>query len=208
MKMLDYILYLVTDRNLARGRSIEEIVTEAVMGGVTVVQLREKDLSTGDFLRQAFSLKELTDRMGVPLIINDRLDIAMACGTAGVHLGQDDMDCAQARRIAGEEMVIGVSVSSPEEAVKAELDGASYLGVSPVFSTPTKTDAPAPAGLEGLCRIREMVRIPLVGIGGISAANAPDVIRSGADGIAVVSAIMASSDPCMAARRLRSVMER
>lgn len=181
-------------------------MTEAVRGGVTVVQLREKELGDVDFLRQAIVLKELADRMGVPLIINDRLDIAMACGATGIHLGQEDMGCAQARKIAGEQLVIGVSVSTPEEAMKAEFDGANYLGVSPVFSTPTKTDTPGPAGLDGLRKIREKVRVPLVGIGGISVANAADVIRSGADGIAVVSAIMASQDPCMAARSLRSVM--
>lgn len=208
MKPLDYTLYLVTDRKLAGSRSIEKIVAEAVRGGVTIVQFREKGLGDVDFLRQAFILKELTDRLGVPLIVNDRLEVAVACGAAGVHLGQGDMGCAQARKIAGEQPAIGVSVSTPEEAVKAEAEGASYLGVSPVFSTPTKTDTPAPAGLDGLRRIREKVRIPLVGIGGISAANAADVIRSGADGIAVVSAIMASRDPCMAARSLRSAMGR
>lgn len=206
MRSLDYTLYLVTDRRVAGSRPIEEIVTEAVRGGVTVVQLREKELGDVDFLRQAIVLKELADRMGVPLIINDRLDIAMACGATGIHLGQEDMGCAQARKIAGEQLVIGVSVSTPEEAMKAEFDGANYLGVSPVFSTPTKTDTPGPAGLDGLRKIREKVRVPLVGIGGISVANAADVIRSGADGIAVVSAIMASQDPCMAARSLRSVM--
>ncbi len=206
MGPLDYTLYLVTDRNLVGNRSIEEIVAKAVRGGVTIVQLREKGLGDVDFLRQAFLLKELTDRMGVPLIINDRLDIALACGAAGVHVGQGDMECAQARRIAGELLVIGVSVSTPEEAMKAEMDGANYLGVSPVFSTPTKIDTPAPVGLDGLRKIREKVRMPLVGIGGISEANAADVIRSGADGVAVVSAIMASDDPWMAARSLRSAM--
>lgn len=206
MGFLDYTLYLVTDRKLAGSRSIEEIVEEAVRGGVTIVQLREKGLGDVDFLRRAFALKELTDRIDVPLIINDRLDIAVACGAAGIHLGQDDMECARARKIAGERLVIGVSVSTPKEAMKAQMDGANYLGVSPVFSTPTKTDTPAPVGLNGLRRIREKVSIPLVGIGGISEANAADVIRSGADGVAVVSAIMASDDPRMAAQSLRSAM--
>ena len=205
---MDYTLYLVTDRLLARNRSIEETVVEAIKGGVTVVQLREKELTTREFLHQAFALKELTDSLSTPLIVNDRLDIALACGAAGVHLGQDDMECVVARRIGGTSLIIGVSVSTLSEALQAEREGADYLGISPVFSTATKTDAPPPIGLEGLNRIRREVRLPLVGIGGINTSNAADVVRAGANGVAVVSAIMASSDPCLAARELRSALKK
>lgn len=208
MNRLDCTLYLVTDRGLCRGRNVAHTVAEAMRGGITVVQLREKLLEDEEFLRSAVEMKELADRWNIPLIINDRLDIALACGAAGVHLGQDDTNCALARRVAGERMIVGVSVSTVEEALKAEADGADYLGVSPVFSTPTKPDAPAPAGLEGLRKIRGAVRLPLVGIGGINTANAADVIDAGADGVAVVSAIMAAQDPCRAARELRVEVER
>jgi thiamine-phosphate pyrophosphorylase len=205
---LDLTLYLVTDRGLALGRPLDAVVREAVEGGVTVVQIREKDLGTRSFLREALAVKAVTDRFRVPLIVNDRLDVALACGAAGVHLGQDDMDCPTARRLAGDGFIIGVSVSSPGEALRAEADGADYLGVSPVFSTPTKSDAPEPTGLSGLRAIRRAVGIPLVGIGGIHAGNAADIVQAGADGIAVVSAIMAAPDPHDAARRLRAVMGR
>ncbi len=207
MKKIDCSLYLVTDRSLARNRPIEQVVREAILGGVTVVQLREKDLGSDRFLQQARSMKSVTDEMGVPLIINDRLDIAMECAAAGVHLGQEDMGCAEARRTAGERMIIGISVSTPQEAVSAEAAGADYLGVSPIFLTGTKTDTPPPSGLEGLRAIRKAVRIPLVGIGGINATNTADIIRAGADGVAVVSAIMAAPDPRMATRQLIAAIQ-
>jgi thiamine-phosphate pyrophosphorylase len=202
MKTFDCSLYLVTDQTLAGNRPLEDIVSEALRGGVTMVQLREKTLDTRSFFHRAIVLKQLTDGAGVPLIINDRLDIAMACGAAGVHLGQEDLECAAARRIAGNRMILGVSVSTPGEALAARAQGADYLGVSPVFSTPTKPDAPVSTGLEGLREIRRTVHIPLVAIGGINEANAAHVIQAGADGIAVVSAIVASASPCLAARQL------
>lgn len=204
--VMDYTLYLVTDRGLAGGRPLEDIILESVQGGVTVVQLREKELCTRDFLQLARELQYRLSLMKVPLVINDRVDIALACGAAGVHLGQSDMDCTTARRIAGPEMVVGVSVSRVEEALRAEAEGADYLGVSPVFDTATKTDTPAATGLEGLRSIRGAVGLPLVAIGGINIGNAGDVVRNGADGIAVVSAIMSSSEPGAAARELRAAI--
>ncbi|MCX7818925.1 MAG: thiamine phosphate synthase [Kiritimatiellae bacterium] len=198
----DYSVYLVTDRAMAGARPLEAVVRAAVGGGVSVVQIREKTLGARAFLDAARSLRRLLDSLGRPLIVNDRLDIALACGAAGVHLGQDDLPCAEARRIAGSEFLIGVSVSTPEEAIAAERDGADYLGVSPVFDTPTKTDTPPAVGLEGLQRIREATSLPLVAIGGIHPSNAAEVIRAGADGVAVVSAIMAAPDPAMAAAAL------
>lgn len=199
---IDYSLYLVTDRVLAGERPLDEIVRRSIEGGVTVVQLREKDLGTRDFLGRAMALRHLTSELGVPLIINDRVDIALACEADGVHLGQEDMDCATARRIAGAEMLIGVSVNTPAEAMEAERAGADYLGAGPVFATPTKTDTSPPTGLSGIGAIRRAVRLPLVAIGGISSANAGEIIRRGADGVAVVSAIVASSAPGLSAREI------
>lgn len=203
---INYSLYLVTDRSMTRGRRLDEIVVESIEGGVTMVQLREKTLDTKDFMEQAAALKAAASRCSVPLIINDRLDIALACSAAGVHLGQSDMRCAQARGIAGRSMIIGVSVSTVEEALRAQADGADYLAVSPVFDTPTKTDTPPATGIEGLREIRNAVQLPVVAIGGITTANAAEVMSSGVDGIAVVSAIMASPDPRAAARTLRAAM--
>ncbi len=200
--LVDYTLYLVTDRALAGGRPLEEVVERSLMGGVTVVQLREKDSSAREFLRMALRLKEILSRRKVPLIINDRLDIALASGAQGVHVGQDDLECSVVREIVGDRFIIGVSVSTVAEALQAEAQGADYLGVSPIFETPTKPDTPPATGLEGLGRIRSAVRLPLVAIGGIRAHNAAQVIQNGADGIAVVSALMSAADPEKAAQEL------
>ena len=205
---VDYSLYLVTDRSLARGRPLPQLVRAAVAGGVTVVQLREKAARTRDFLALALELKALLDPLGVPLIINDRLDVALAAGAFGVHVGQDDLPCEIARRLVGDAMALGVSVSTPAEAREAEAAGADYLGVSPVFPTPTKDDAPAATGLDGLAAIRAASVLPLVAIGGLSATNAAEVVAAGADGVAVVSAIMAADDPQTAAHALRAAIER
>jgi len=203
---VDYSLYLVTDRSLALGRGMVEVVAAAVQGGVTVVQIREKGTGTREFLALAQALKALLDPSGIPLIVNDRLDLALACDAAGVHLGQEDMPCDIARRVLGPKRLLGVSVSDPEEARRAEAEGADYLGVSPVFDTPTKRDTPRATGLDGLRRIRAATALPLVAIGGLSAANAAAVMAAGADGIAVVSALMSAPDPRVAARELRNAI--
>lgn len=200
---IDYSLYLVTDRSLALGRELVEVVAAAVQGGVTVVQIREKGASSREFLALAQALKGVLDPSGIPLIVNDRLDLALACEAAGVHLGQEDLPCDIARRLLGPDRLLGVSVSTPEEARQAERAGAVYLGVSPIFVTPTKWDTPAATGLDGLRAIRAVTALPLVAIGGLSAANAGEVVAAGADGIAVVSALMAATDPREAARTLR-----
>jgi thiamine-phosphate pyrophosphorylase len=205
-KNIDYSLYLVTDRGLARGRSTFDIVKAAVSGGVTCVQLREKDCSTLEFIEQALAIKNFLEEREVPLIINDRLDVALAVAADGVHLGQSDIPLETARKIAGPSMLIGISAESVQDAVEAEKGGADYLGVSPIYATPTKTDTVPPLGLEGLRKIRKRVEIPLVGIGGLNTSNAAEVIRNGADGIAVVSAIVAAEDPGKAAINLKQII--
>ena len=207
LKDIDYSLYLVTDRGLARGRSTLEIVKAAVQGGVTCVQLREKKCSTLDFIEQARTVKDFLKARGVPLVINDRVDVALAVEADGVHLGQTDMPLAIAKKILGGSMFIGISAESLEDALEAEKGGADYLGVSPIYGTPTKTDTAPALGLEGLRDIRKAVNIPLVGIGGLNPSNAREVIRNGADGVAVVSAIVAADDPGQAAAELKRIID-
>jgi len=203
----DWSLYLVTDRDLAAGRPLPWLVDEAVRGGVTAVQLREKSCTTREFLRLAREVKDVLAGRGVPLIINDRVDVALAAGADGVHLGQSDLPVADARRLLGGGALIGLSVETPEQVGEAEASGADYLGVSPIFRTPTKADTLAEWGIEGLRTLRARSKGVLIAIGGINESNAADVIRAGADGIAVVSAICAAPDPREAARRLRAAIE-
>ena len=205
--MLDYSLYLVTDRPLSRGRSTIEIVRSAVAGGVTCVQLREKECGTREFLQEAEQLLPLLRKHRLPLIINDRIDVALAIEADGVHLGQSDMPISMARKICGDSLIIGISAESTDDAIRAEKEGADYIGVSPVFATPTKKDTAPPLGLEGVAQIRELVDIPIVGIGGIDHRNAQSVIQAGADGVAVVSAIVSADEPESAARRLRELVD-
>jgi len=204
---IDYSLYLVTDRGLSRGRRTLDIVKAAVKGGVTCVQLREKACGTREFIDQALSIKDFLKSRQIPLIINDRLDVAQAVGADGVHLGQSDMPFSMAKKIAREDMVIGISAESLADAVHAEKEGADYIGVSPIYKTPTKTDTAPPLGLSGLSEIRKAVNIPLVGIGGLNAANCGQVIENGADGVAVVSAIVAADDPELSARHLKQIID-
>lgn len=204
--MPDLSLYLVTDRGLSLGRSTVDIVRAALAGGVTCVQLREKHCATREFVVEARAVRELLAGTGVPLIINDRIDVALAVGADGVHLGQTDMLIADARRLTGPDMLIGISAECVEDALRAEAEGADYVGISPVFATPTKTDTAPALGLEGVAAIRAAVSLPLVGIGGIGPDNAAEVIRAGCDGIAVVSAIVSAPDPKEAASRLRTII--
>jgi thiamine-phosphate pyrophosphorylase len=201
-KKIDYSVYLVTDRDLSRGRSTLEILQGAVRGGITCVQLREKNCLIRDFIEQADSIKAYLRAHDIPLIINDRLDVAQAVGADGVHLGQSDMPLNVAREILKDSMIIGISAESLGDAIEAEKGGADYIGVSPIYTTPTKTDTAPPLGLEGLREIRNAVRIPLVGIGGLTKDNAGEVIKHGADGVAVVSAIVSADDPELATKEL------
>lgn len=199
---IDYTLYLVTDRSLMTADTLEEAVEQAVSGGCSVVQMREKDSTSREFFETALRLRVLTKEKNVPLIINDRLDIAMASGADGVHLGQKDLPCSTARAILGKEKLIGVSAATVEEAVQAEKDGADYLGVGAMHVTATKTNT-RPVTPELLQNICSAVSIPVVAIGGISEENVHELAGTGIAGIAVVSAVLAKPDIRKAAHDLR-----
>ena len=189
----DYSIYLVTDDGCLQGRALIDCVREALEGGVTLVQYRAKTASSAEMYNEALQLKALCDSFNVPLIINDRLDIAMAVGAAGVHLGQDDLPCAAARKILGEDYIIGVSAHNPAEAKAALQSGADYLGCGAVFGTATKADVKK-LGTEGLMAICREKGLPVVGIGGVTADNYREVRAAGADGAAIVSGILAQPD--------------
>ena len=200
----DYSLYLVTDRMLMRTKTLGEAVEQAVIGGCTMVQLREKEILSLDFYVLASEMKKITDRYGIPLIINDRIDIAMAVGAAGVHIGQKDIPADIARKVIGKDMLLGVSAVSAAEAVNAAKAGADYLGVGAMFPTGTKPDAGF-VSMEELGRIRKAVDIPIVVIGGISRENAMLFQPMGIDGLAVVSAVIAQPDIKKSAADLKSL---
>ena len=189
----DYSIYLVTDDGCLQGRALLDCVREALEGGVTLVQYRAKTASSAEMYAEALQLKALCDSFNVPLIINDRLDIAMAVGAAGVHLGQDDLPCAAARKLLGEDYIIGVSAHNPAEAKAALESGADYLGCGAVFGTATKADVKK-LGTEGLAAICKAKDLPVVGIGGVTADNYREVRAAGADGAAIVSGILAQPD--------------
>lgn len=196
-------MYLVTDRPLSLGRNIDWIVSEAVKGGVTMVQLREKEIDTREFIELALKLKPILQEAGVPLIINDRVDVALAVDADGVHIGQSDMPYGLARRLLGPGKIIGLSAENMDQLTDANSLDIDYIAVSPVYSTATKTDTAPPFGLEGL---REAVRLsahPSVAIGGMNADTAAGAFAAGVDGIAVVSAICSAEDPRKAAEELR-----
>lgn len=200
-------VYLVTDRVLCGRKSLEDVVQQAVKNGAVCVQLREKDISTRLFIEEGQRIKKLLKPYKVPLIINDRVDVALACGADGVHIGQDDMPYAIARSLLGDKAIIGLSVETwddVEESLNLDVD---YIGVSPVFATPTKTDTKGAWGLAGIAEIRKISRHPLVAIGGINESNAAEVVAAGADCLAVVSAICAASDPGAVTGRLREIID-
>ena len=203
---IDWSLYLVTNRELAGDRSVEDVVAAAVKGGVTVVQLREKNCSTLEYIVLAKRIKQILKSAGVPLIINDRIDVALACQADGVHVGQNDMPYHEARRLMGPKAIVGLTVETMDQARQAENLDADYLGVSTIYGTPTKTDTINEWGLDGLQHLRGQTNHLLVAIGGINKNNAANVIQSGADGIAVVSAICVAPDPESAAKELSSII--
>ena len=202
----DYSIYLVTDDGCLQGRALIDCVREALEGGVTLVQYRAKTASSAEMYNEALQLKALCDSFNVPLIINDRLDIAMAVGAAGVHLGQDDLPCAAARRILGEDYLIGVSAHNPAEAKSALQSSADYLGCGAVFGTATKADVKK-LGTDGLAAICKAKGLPVVGIGGVTADNYREVRAAGADGAAIVSGILAQPDISATVRAIAKVSQ-
>jgi thiamine-phosphate pyrophosphorylase len=204
---LDPTLYLVTDPALAGGRPLVDVVAAAVQGGVTLVQLRDKQAEGRALLEQARALKALLDPLGVPLLINDRADIALAAGAAGCHVGQTDLPVAEARALLGADAILGTSLDAVEQACAVDPEDLDYVAYGPFAATATKADAGPPIGAAGLAAVRALTALPLVAIGGVHAGNLGRAIEAGADGIAVVSAIMAAADPTEACRRLRSTIE-
>lgn len=199
-------LYVITDEDLAGGLPHAVIADRAVAGGAGVIQLRDKTCSLRDLVRIGREIGAITRRAGATFIVNDRFDVALACGADGVHLGQGDLRCDTVRQIAPAGFVIGVSVGSVEEAVDAEQGGTDYVALSPVFSTGSKEDAGPGHGLEMLRVICDSVRIPVIAIGGIGPDNAGSVIDAGAEGVAVISAVVSQPDITAAARHLADVV--
>jgi thiamine-phosphate pyrophosphorylase len=202
----DWSVYVITDRHVAGDRSILEVVRATIQGGVTVVQFREKTATTREMVELGRALHAITQPADVPLIVNDRLDVALAIDAEGVHVGQDDMPAALARQLIGPNRILGVSAGIVEEARQAERDGADYLGVGDVYGTPTKPDAGTPIGIAGLAKITQAVSVPVVAIGGITLNNVAAVIEAGAVGVAVISTIVGAANPEAAARRLREIV--
>ena len=201
---IDYSVYLVTDRRNKTDEEFLNIIEEAIKGGTTIVQLREKTASTKEFYDLALRVKEITSRYDVPLLINDRIDIALAVDSEGVHIGQDDMPADIAREIIGDDKILGVSASTVEEAKKAEIDSADYIGSGAVFPTATKDDADSVSKKE-LKEIVDSIDIPVVAIGGITVENAHTLKGSGIAGFSVVSAIMSAEDPKEASEKLKEI---
>lgn len=203
---VDYRVYLVTDQALCLGRtdrmSLEDVALAAVAGGAGLVQLREKDTNTRDFLALARTLTRELQSRGIPLIINDRVDIALASGAAGVHVGQSDMPPADARSLLGPQAIVGLSVENRQDLLHAQNQDIDYVGISPIFATPTKADTAPPWGLDGLTWAKAHSLFPVVAIGGIHLSNAVDVVRAGADSLAVVSEICSAQAPEKAAKEL------
>jgi thiamine-phosphate pyrophosphorylase len=204
---VDWRLYLVIDPAVCMGRPMESVLDQAVDGGVTVVQLRMKDCSGLDYYRQAQRAHDLLHRAGVPLIVNDRVDVALAVGAEGVHVGQSDIPATVARQLMGEDAIIGLSADTPEQVEEAEAFDVDCLGVGPVYPTGTKSNAGPALGCDGLRRLRAHTRHALIAIGGINRDNAAEVVRAGPAGIAVVSAICGAPDPAEAARELRRIVD-
>ncbi len=201
-------LYVIIDPKASRGRSDLQVAEAAIAGGADVLQLRDKEASSGRLYEVALQLRKLTRDAGIPFIVNDRLDIALAADADGVHVGQTDLPASVARKIMGPGRILGVSVDTVEEAVLAERDGADYLGVGPVFEARgTKPDAGPPLGVDRIARIRRRCGLPIVAIGGINAENARTVRAAGADAAAVISAVVSADDIAHAARRLKRILE-
>lgn len=198
------LLYAVTDNSRLVGMSLAQAVEKALAGGVTMLQLREKDADPGQFLARALEIRAVCQMHGVPFIVNDSLEVALACGADGVHVGQSDLEAGRARELLGKDKLLGVSAQTVEQALLAESRGADYLGVGAVFSTSTKKDADN-VSIHTLRDICSAVSIPVVAIGGISAENLAELRGTGIAGVAVVSAVFAQTDPEKAASKLKAL---
>ena len=199
-------LHVLTDRQLVEPRSVIEVIEMVIEGGATAIQLRDKDASDEEMIALGKKILELTT-CRVPFIVNDRVNVALVIGADGVHVGQSDMPAVEVRRLIGPDKILGVSVSTVAQAIKAQKDGADYLGVGPVFPTQTKTDADPPIGLSGLADIRKAVPLPIIAIGGINKKNAGQVMQF-ADGVAVISAVLSANNPLLATRELAVIINR
>ena len=201
-----YDLYVITDESLSKGHTHVDLARMALAGGADVIQLRDKKLGGKELLKYALEIRELTKNSGALFIVNDRLDVALASGADGVHLGQDDLPAGFVRKLCPPGFIIGVSAGTVDEAIHAERDGADYVGLGPIFNTASKTDAGPACGLDTLRAIKGSITIPVVAIGGIGQYNAADVLSSGADGLAVISAVVSQDDVELAARRLKTLI--
>lgn len=207
-RALDLSTCLVTDRNLCGERGVEEVVRKAIAGGVSLVQLRDPDAKTGELVKQARALLALLRPAGIPLIINDRVDVALAVSADGVHVGQRDMAVTDVRALVGNALIVGLSISTLDELERSRsaLALVDYLGVGPIYATVTKPDAAPPIGAHGLTEVVARSPLPVVAIGGVKHQNAAATIRAGARGVAVVSEICCASDPARATRELACVV--
>lgn len=201
-------LYLITDRSLSRGRSTADVVREAVAGGVDVVQLRDKRVETVDVALEGLRLHDITAHYGVPLIVNDRIDVALAIKAEGAHVGQTDLPAPMARKLLPPPALLGVSTSSVDMARRAQQQSADYIGFGPIYRTDTKETAASPRGIGAMQDVLRAIDIPLVALGGISSRNVTDVIEAGANHVAVCSAIVAADDVRRAAATLKESMLR
>lgn len=206
LKKINWKLCFIADSEALAGKDTLSLIQEAVKGGVTFIQLRGKKWKTCEFLEIGLKTSEFLNKKNIPLIINDRVDIALACDACGVHLGQEDLPLPCARKVLGKKKVIGISANNIEEALQAERGSADYLGVGPIFPTPSKQDLKPFLGLEGLRRIKEKTKIPVVAIGGINLNNAREVIEAGADGVAVISVLSGAKDIRQAAVELKALI--
>jgi thiamine-phosphate pyrophosphorylase len=206
MRPFDLAVYLITDPVLTGARSVIETVEAAIAGGATVIQLRDPEAKTRALVEEARAILALTKAAGVPFIVNDRIDVALAAGADGVHVGQSDMTVADARRLIGPDPILGLSITSEADLDVSDLNGVDYLGVGPVFATTTKLDAAPPISAGGLEAIAARTTLPIVAIGGLHAGNAADAITAGASGVAIVSAICAAPDPEAATRELLEIV--
>ncbi len=207
-RQFDLSLYLVTDPILSGGRDLSWIVSEAVAGGVTMVQIREKDAPTSEFVERARQIKAALAPYNIAVVSNDRVDVALAADLDGVHIGQSDMRYADARRLLGEERIIGLSVESMEQVVAANDLDVDYIGISPLYATPTKDDTAEPFGLEGCRRAVELSRHRTVAIGGLNLGTIGEAMEQGIEGVAVVSAIVAAAEPREASTELMNLIKK